>query len=221
MTITPPRIERWPLVRLKHHVRVISGYPFDASRFNFDEGTRLVRIRDLLEPNGEILLTTEIVPEAEIIDGDLLIGMDGDFNLAEWRSGRAFLNQRVCKLNISTTAEHRFLRYALPYYLKAINDVTYSTTVKHLSTFDVGNISLSFPPPAEQRRIAAYLDETTERVDRLLALRRRQMELLRELHASSSPSPAVSTRAPLSKTPVSRGLGKCHSTGNCSLCGRF
>ena len=48
--------------------------------------------------------------------------------------------------------------------------------------------------PAEQRQIAEYLDEATGKVDRLVALRRRQMELLRE------------QRAALIQQAVTRGL---------------
>jgi type I restriction enzyme, S subunit len=192
--------DRWPRVPFKHHARVVSGYPFESAKFNFTEGTRLVRIRDLLDDGGEILLTTETVSEAEIKDGDLLIGMDGDFNLVEWRGGRAFLNQRVCKLQPRTTAVARYLIYALPTHLKAINDLTYFTTVKHLSTFDVGNIALSLPPPAEQRRIAAYLDEQTGKIDRLMGLRRRQMDLLKEQRAAliqQAVTRGLNPRAPL------------------------
>ncbi|WP_262966548.1 restriction endonuclease subunit S [Methylobacter psychrophilus] len=194
MKVDLPTTNHWPRVPLKHHVRVVSGYPFDSTKFNFSQGTRLVRIRDLLNQNGEVLLTTQNVPEAEIKDGDLLIGMDGDFNLAEWQSGLAFLNQRVCKLIPRATAEPRFLRYVLPYHLKNINDVTYSTTVKHISTFDIGNILLSFPSTAEQRLIAAYLDEQTAKIDQLMDMRRRQMALLKE------------QRAALIQEAVTRGL---------------
>ena len=48
--------------------------------------------------------------------------------------------------------------------------------------------------PAEQRRIAGYLDEATGKIDRLLGLRRRQMELLQE------------QRAALIQQAVTRGL---------------
>ena len=194
MTMPSKTSRRWPRVRLKYHVRVVSGYPFDSTKFNFIEGTRLVRIRDLLDQNSEVLLTSETVPSAEIQNGDLLIGMDGDFNLSEWQNGPALLNQRVCKLVPNATAELCFLRYAIPRHLKTINDVTYSTTVKHLSTFDVGNISLGFPSLPEQRRIAAYLDEQTAKIDRLMELRRRQMALLKE------------QRAALIQQAVTRGL---------------
>ena len=48
--------------------------------------------------------------------------------------------------------------------------------------------------PAEQRRIADYLDAATSKIDRLVALRRRQMELLKE------------QRAALIQQAVTRGL---------------
>ena len=50
------------------------------------------------------------------------------------------------------------------------------------------------PPLSEQRRIAGYLDEATGKIDRLLGLRRRQMELLQE------------QRAALIQQAVTRGL---------------
>jgi type I restriction enzyme S subunit len=43
---------------------------------------------------------------------------------------------------------------------------------------------LPIPPMTEQWSIAAYLDDQTAKIDRLIALRRRQMELLKEQHVS-------------------------------------
>jgi type I restriction enzyme S subunit len=61
--------------------------------------------------------------------GDLLIGMDGDFNCAEWRGEPALLNQRVCKvIPDERYYSRRFLAYALQGYLSAINADTPSAT---------------------------------------------------------------------------------------------
>ena len=49
---------------------------------------------------------------------------------------------------------------------------------------DVLDLRLDVPPPAEQRRIAAYLDEQTGKIDRLMGLRRRQMDLFKEQRAA-------------------------------------
>jgi type I restriction enzyme S subunit len=59
---------------------------------------------------------------------------------------------------------------------------------------DLRRLPIPFPSPAEQQRIAAYLYEATEKLDRLVASRQRQMELLRE------------QRAALIQQAVTRGL---------------
>jgi type I restriction enzyme S subunit len=59
--------------------------------------------------------------------------------------------------------------------------------------------------PADQRRIAAYLDEATGKVDRLVALRRRQMELLREQRAAliqQAVTRGLNPRAPLKDSGI-------------------
>jgi type I restriction enzyme S subunit len=64
--------------------------------------------------------------------------------------------------------------------LKVINDLTYSTTVKHLSSNDVRKIRVGAPPEPEQRAIAAFLDRETARIDALVAKKERLIELLQE-----------------------------------------
>lgn len=49
----------------------------------------------------------------------------------------------------------------------------------------LGTLRIMLPPLAEQRRIAAYLDEQTAKIDRLIELRQRQIELLAEQRASA------------------------------------
>ncbi|MDE3050878.1 MAG: restriction endonuclease subunit S, partial [Nitrospirota bacterium] len=61
-----------------------------------------------------------------------------------------------------------------------LQQTTVGMGVPHVSGHSLGQMLFSIPSPAEQRRIARYLDEATEKVDRLVTLRRRQMELLRE-----------------------------------------
>ena len=74
------------------------GYAFNSARFSETEGIPLVRIRDVVRGFSETC-TTESFPEEYLVhDGDILIGMDGEFNIARWHGGTAALNQRVCRL---------------------------------------------------------------------------------------------------------------------------
>jgi len=113
-----------------------------------------------------------------IRDDDIVIGMDGDFNLVTWTRGPAALNQRLCALRPREDVDMRFLAYYLPHVLSVINDLTFSTTVKHLSSMDVLGERLLLPPLSEQRRIADFLDTETGRVDSLRQLTESQLKSL-------------------------------------------
>ena len=106
--------------------------------------------------------------------------MDGNFNVTRWRGGDALLNQRVCCIRPTDAVDAGFLYYVLPAPLNLINEFTYSTTVKHLSSFDVLNIHFPYPPLSLQRIIADYLDRETARLDALVAAKERVLGLLTE-----------------------------------------
>ena len=60
----------------------------------------------------------------------------------------------------------------------------YGVSIASFSFDKWRNVVLPLPPEKDQKRIIAYLDEATIRIDRLIDLRRRQIELLREQQAS-------------------------------------
>lgn len=171
----------WKLFRLKDFARVVNGYPFDSKLFEVDGTYPLIRIRDLDATETDTRYSGEFIESAAVLDGDILIGMDGDFNVGLWRGEeRALLNQRMCCVRCDSAELRTILRYALPIPLKTINDLTYATTVKHLSSFDVEKIRLALPPKNEQSAIAAFLDRETSKIDALVAEQERLIALLKE-----------------------------------------
>src|SRR5262245_22686260 len=109
----------WRRVVLGDIAKVLNGYPWKSAYFNGQTGVPIVRIRDVTSGRTDTMYGGDIVDGFWIGDGDLLIGMDGDFNLRVWGGGRALLNQRVCRLS----ADGRFylpelLAQVLPGYLK-------------------------------------------------------------------------------------------------------
>ena len=110
--------------------------------------------------------------------------MDGDFNVALWDRGAAALNQRLCLLRNKPQADSRFLAYVLPDSLEAINKVTYATTVKHLSSWQVLHIDIYAPDIEEQCAIADFLDQETAQIDALVAKQGELIGLLRERRAA-------------------------------------
>lgn len=175
----------WKRIRLREIGSVLNGYAFKSSWFSKDRGMPLVRIRDVGSDSTETNYDGEYEERYVIEPGDLLIGMDGDFNCARWRGPRALLNQRVCKVTVESEQYNaRFLEYVLPSYLRAINEVTSSITVKHLSSRSVEDIPLPVPPLDEQRRIVAELEKQFSRMDEAVANLNRVKTMLRTLRGS-------------------------------------
>jgi type I restriction enzyme, S subunit len=171
----------WRIRRVAELAELKNGYPFDSDDFLDQAEVPLVRIRDILGGPFATFVEADIVPDAALIhDGDVVIGMDGDFNVCRWSRGQAAMNQRLCLLRANEEADSRFLAYALPAQLKIINDLTYATTVKHLSAGQVRAIRLACPPAGEQRAIADYLDRETADIDELITEQHRLIDLLIE-----------------------------------------
>jgi len=170
----------WTVSRMSELTSLVNGYPFDAGYFILGEGWPLVRIRDLNATQTEVNYIGPVVENVWIEPGDVIVGMDGEFNVARWRGVRGLLNQRMCCLRARAETNAGFIAHLLPFPLAVINDLTYSTTVKHLSSVDVRKIRLGAPPQPEQRAIAAFLDQKTARIDALVAKKERLIELLRE-----------------------------------------
>ncbi len=131
-------------------VEVQYGFPLSADLFNEKDGLPLVRIRDVV-PGFSATRTTEYPgPAYEVQNGDFLIGMDGEFNIAPWRGGRALLNQRVCRI--------------VP---KKIENMTSAVTVKHLSDKVIKRIKLPFYSNKEQTAIGNVLQTIDNTLGRI------------------------------------------------------
>jgi type I restriction enzyme S subunit len=175
----------WERVPLGEVCSILNGSPFPSEFFNGKEGVPLIRIRDVLRGETETFYNGPYDREFLICAGDLLVGMDGDFNCSLWRGLSGLLNQRVCKL---TPREEfyskRLLAFVLPGYLAAINAETSSITVKHLSSQTIRDIPLPLPPRAEQDRLAVFLEEKLTDLDAAVAALERVRANLKRYRAS-------------------------------------
>jgi type I restriction enzyme S subunit len=170
----------WEVVKLGRHISILSGFPFKSELFDSYEGFPILRIRDITSGKCETFYKGEFSQKQIVTNNDLLIGMDGDFTVRWWEGGDVLLNQRCCCVWGNPTLSKRFLYYSLPDKLMIVNDLTYFTTVKHLSNDDIKSIRISLPPLHEQEAIVWYLDEKTSKIDSLLSLTEKKIELLKE-----------------------------------------
>lgn len=139
-------------------------------------GLLFIRIRDVVRGYTETFTDEDCPDEYKIKKDEILIGMDGDFNISRWKSDFGLLNQRVCKIkSASKDLDDKFLYYYLPIPLKQINDATPSVTVKHLSSNSLLQLHFPLPPLTEQQRIVnrietmfAKLDQAQEKAQSVL-----------------------------------------------------
>ena len=177
----------WELTKGKWSCSFIYGFPADSRLFIKENiGLPLIRIRDINSEDTEVYYTGNDYPQDSLIaQGDVLIGMDGDFNIAKWKGPKAILNQRVCKYDETNSELNKnYIFFLMPLILSDINMTKYATTVKHLSAGDLSDMILPIPPIEEQEAIAGYLDEVTAKVDSLIAEKRLQVEDLHKYRTS-------------------------------------
>lgn len=151
------------IVKLGDVCEIDSGFAFDSTKFGKELGIPLIRIRDIMRGHTETLFNGNYDKKYIVNNGDILIGMDGEFNVAKWGGGEALLNQRVCRIysKLNKISE-QYLLHFLPKQLKKIEDATPFVTVKHLSVKTIKDIGIALPPLEEQKRIAEILDKANE-----------------------------------------------------------
>lgn len=174
--------EGWEIKKLTEVSTIQYGYAFDSKYFTDDSSQMpLIRIRDVVRGYSETFYNGEY-PDSYIIKaGELLIGMDGEFNIARWQSRDALLNQRVCKITTaSENLDEQYLYYFMKGSLKAIEDETPFVTVKHLSAKRLNQVSVNLPPLPIQQRIVEELDE----INAIISAKKQQLSKLDELAQS-------------------------------------
>lgn len=153
------------------------GYPFDSEKFSKSEGIPLIRIRDVVRGFTETFTKELCSKEYVVKKGDILVGMDGMFNIAKWEGQTGYLNQRVCKLVPNNLIFGDYLFYYMPCALKKIEDKTAFVTVKHLKAKQLNSILVPCPPIEEQKKISKVLSV----IFQLIKQKEAQLEYLDEL----------------------------------------
>ena len=187
--------EEWKEKRLGEVLIFQAGFPFDSASFTEDcDGLRLIRNRDLKSDEKVIFYSNSFDEKFVVNDGDVLVGMDGDFTPCVWNKGKALLNQRVGRILANSYSSQRFLFYFLTVHLRAIEEATARTTVKHLSHSDVERIHEPLPALPEQQKIADCLSSIDELIaaqsQKLTALKDHKKGLMQQLFPVLDETPA-------------------------------
>lgn len=167
----------WQKKPLEDVLQFQTGFPFDSEGFNEEgRGVRLIKNRDLKSDDKIVHYSKPYDEKYLVTNGDVLVGMDGDFTPIKWNKGVALLNQRVGRVLTNQKDDELFFLYFLSIHLKAIEEKTARTTVKHLSHSVVEKINEPIPKPKEQQKIASCLSS----LDNLIAAHSQKLDLLKD-----------------------------------------
>ncbi len=199
--------EGWSVESLDKNIEVLSGFPFKSAHFTDNQSKMgLIRIRDLIKQELKTFYDGDFEDLYVVTKGDILIGMDGDFNIVKWKIKDALLNQRICKIKAieRNGFDSDFLFHSLEIDLQEINASTGATTVKHLSLKDIRGVQRPYPPLPEQQKIAAILSSVDDVIEKTQAqiekLKDLKIGMMQELLSPREPKAGDQTGAQASKT---------------------
>lgn len=140
-----PLPEGWEAVNLFHLADVAFGFSFKSNRFTDAGPFPVVRIRDIPKNSTSTFTDEEPGDRYSIVDGDILIGMDGDFHMCRWANGLAYLNQRVTRIRTDGPLSQYHLFLGLERPIRHFNDSIIGTTVAHLGKRHLEEIVIAVP----------------------------------------------------------------------------
>ena len=127
-----------------------------------------MRIRDV--PRGTTSTFSDEDPgeRYRVSDGDVLVGMDGDFHLRQWSGGTAWLNQRVARLRPLDGSSALHLMLAIESPIREWNAAIVGTTVAHLGKRHLEQIQVVVPSELVLHRASALFDDLSTQMICLL-----------------------------------------------------
>jgi type I restriction enzyme S subunit len=171
----------WEVKNLFDVAHVTYGFPFKGKDFTSGvSGMPVIRIRNLKHQISETYTTQTAEDKYRIRNGDILVGMDGDFNVVIWAGGEAYQNQRIVRFRPKGELPRFCLAMALEKPIQFFDSTVTGTTVAHLSDEDLRTISIVVPGHAE----VALLKRTFEPLFELkmnLTVKNTNLRLTRDL----------------------------------------
>jgi type I restriction enzyme S subunit len=142
-----PIPQGWKTENVLDVAEVRYGFAFKSRKFSEQNiGMPVIRIRDI--PKGESKTYTQEKPDKDylVTNGDILVGMDGDFHMTRWSGGDAYQNQRVARFSSHKPTWNAFLFQALIDPIHFFNSTITGTTVAHLGHKHIKTIEVLMPP---------------------------------------------------------------------------
>lgn len=180
--------EHWELKPFKHLTRFLNGMAFKPDQWS-DEGCPIIRIENLNGGTSFNCFNGEVPHRYHVRQGDLLFGWSGNRGTSFgpflwWREGLHYLNQHIFKLH-AYKCDKNWFYWTLRSLTKYMEEEAHGIIgMVHITKGKLGAVKIPAPPPGEQRAIARFLDEETEKIEDLESVVREAIASLELLRAS-------------------------------------
>lgn len=136
--------EGWEVKNIFNVADIIYGFPLSVEKFNKNGNIPVIRIRDIIS-NSISAYTNELFDEKYLTkEGDLLIGMDGNFQMNFWFRDGDCVNQRITRIREIDYPNYLIMLQIKPFIEKKVDSVARST-VGHLSDKDMKSLKILIP----------------------------------------------------------------------------
>jgi len=151
--------EGWEVKKLLELADVTYGFAFKSKQFNTEgNGKPVVRIRDVLAGVSDTYSPEEAGSKYIVENGDILVGMDGEFHMGFWVGGNAYLVQRVARFRSKVDIGRYHLFLALHEPIQHFNVTITGTTVAHLGHEHIKTIEIVWPKNEARVKVNRFLE---------------------------------------------------------------
>lgn len=139
--------EGWKKEKLIDIAEVQYGFAFDGAQFNDKgNGTPIIRIRNIPDGSTNDFTTEEADKKYLVSNGEIVVGMDGEFYINSWSGEKAYLVQRTCCLRPKDQKMKGWMLWAIYEPIKFFEKTVVGATVAHLGKKHIDTIKLLTAP---------------------------------------------------------------------------
>jgi type I restriction enzyme S subunit len=147
----------WTETTLGEIAEYINGYPFKPEDLGV-EGTPVIRIKQLLDPNEACDKTLIEAPNRCVLQsGDIVFSWSGTLAVRVWERERAYLNQHLFRVVEKDGVLHKWLPFVIEHSIRDLSEMTHGTTMKHVTKQTLLPHAVQLPPLSEQQRIVGIV----------------------------------------------------------------
>lgn len=153
--------EGWEVMNIFDVSDVLYGFPFRTDCFVTEITEKpVVRIRDIIDNTSSAYTTEDVDDIYRLKEGDLVVGMDGNFHMNYWHNNSSYLNQRCVRFRdipeVALSTVHLF--YSIKPILEHKQKSIKGSTVGHLLDSDIKDFWILCPSKKYRKEMKQNMD---------------------------------------------------------------